>query len=1680
MTEIKLNIPLPIEVKERKVRKFSINNKGVPVFGFEDGIEVPEEVVVSDAPELVNDKGEVSHKALINVKKEDKTIVDKSIDSDAEIKIVDNYVKDINKVKEINSAAGVDIEEVTKTDPLIFPKVEESIQQNTIDEIIKDTELVKHTVKKNTDAAINTITEKELKESEFDGNDGGENSEVEKANIQRNLSDKRNVTEDNFGNDYFFNSIFGNIESSLTAYDMTIADKKELWDDDFIRQTLEATYGVENARKEFDKSYDKAIKSYTEMHKIARNAYAAADYDKKTAYTGNKYLDIINAETEAARVGVEKLYNQLDARSVSLGITDAYALGQMSINGELSTADYSTVAEVALSQYKDEDGILRKVNANDTRRLEEEGKVFAIKTDSLYGDKEARGSSYMEVVSQGERLKPGYEMVPVYETSDDYFLAHTLRRMRKPELEGVADWASVIPATFYNLGMQLAGSVTAMAQAVYAGGTEIASWGGVGDGGTDSMRYWSNNFKKYTPGRTYEQVNNMWGYESIVTGTIDAAAQILFAMALGAPFKKSPKFQQGLVRSTLTVYGAGSAYDEALDQGFSPAEAATYFASTFVGLWYVNSLSSWITDRTDQKALYGKMKKLIKEKMPSVIAAEKAAGGGKEGLRAVSRKWMEIGSKWGEKLPQFAKDGLTEGLEESSEEIAQEISRQVHNLYYWASGNELDEENGFRKMNDVGYWGDLANNTLFSGTIGGLSGLTSGGGKAMLNRKASDVKDYSTFNDVIMQGKDQHLLKVLREMKESGGLGAEDIDVRSNKDNIKYVKKGDDFSISNWNYSLLLTDYVTTKKTMGDSAKLKLSISNSEVDIDVAKVAKETLDAAFVLYAENDMSYDDFLKIQKTSLKEFNAERKKINKDTKDLSDSDFTKLVEYNNTLSDIKNGRRHQYEWFRMVTSDDNIFGKKDNRVSSLQDEKFDDLAYKFFNAVMTVSENENDELNKKLISIAEVDGVEITGDIKVLTNAIKEFKSKNLITLEQFTKAESALTSNILNSQEYLNLKKNADDDLLKFIKKHQVRIVADLTNEIDNYQKQIDDYNSLEDKSKSTITIDLFETQLSDAKKKLNIINSIDGKLNVFHNIFNLNISKDIKNGFIVANELNYSALSDGAMEFIFDSIINKEDFVNDSDYYSKINNSLELTDPSYKTTADDRTIYEHKTGAKDVRGLSNLKSKFEDLYNDLYSIEIVDKAKLEQEKITGTGFLNKILELSSDGSINEGERSLSGSMISYIDFLKENVQVFGEGTDNAKELLKINLDSVDDIHSSLHIQNRFLSLMQNHMRTINSINRYIKGVNDGSITITNKTVKDTALNRFLDRNKGLNNTVKFTKWIFAPMKLQGIQVSPDIKIDYKGIESDTAYSNVLDKQIMLLKEELATTKDVDKKNKIQNKINELDKMIEKDRILKDSILDYDRMEFLKSRLSKKIITKDEQVELDSYIERDRQLSKPTKELINTLMLNESKEVRDLKKIVNKLRSEVESLDDSINEIYNNEEFDAEFVNRTLAELKIKRELFSKSNAELIIAEDSVKKNAIAQFEKLTKESAEFTARINDFSLDIDERKKLSEVGDPLFNFILDRLNKEFYNNDSGNSEITPFLELSKKVFANENLTIADRSFFTSAFYEVLKQQAGEYEKMGKGASYNDELKSTITKNLSDLKGLLNNVNFECLN
>ena len=133
-----------------------------------------------------------------------------------------------------------------------------------------------------------------------------------------------------------------------------------------------------------------------------------------------------------------------------------------------------------------------------------------------------------------------------------------------------------------------------------------------------------------------------------------------------------------------------------------------------------------------------------------------------------------------------------------------------------------------------------------------------------------------------------------------------------------------------------------------------------------------------------------------------------------------------------------------------------------------------------------------------------------------------------------------------------------------------------------------------------------------------------------------------------------------------------------------------------------------------------------------------------------------------------------------------------------------------------------------------------------------------------------------------------------------------------------------------------------------------------------------------------------------------------------------------------------------------------------------------------FNELKAKSDEFVAKIHDYSLSYDKRIKIAEKGDPLSNFLLSELNKMFYNNDKNVFDVESFLSFSKKAYSNKNLTVADRSFFTSAFYDVLKKEAGEYDKMGKGASYSDELKKTIKGNMNTISSMLQSVDFECMN
>ena len=1709
MTDIILNIPTIGKEKEEAVLTVNTLDINNIIYSFEEGGSFEDEPVEEYTASL-NDLGEISYgikskeetvDSVIETKPEDffnKENISKEEDFNKELPeeetsykiIIENNKKEDFEAKENNVIETISEPKEASfvSDSETFVKNQEDLTVKTVDEITNDALVAKDIVTKNTAKAVDDIIKAKYPENEPDNEENAAAKEKEK----QELDQKQEKAKVEFKNDLFYNSTFSvNIKNNLTAYDMTLKSADELWKNDFIKDYYDSKYGVESSRKEFDIKYNETLEIYKELHSQKREDIALMDNANSITITGNRMIDIsagYGQSPEKAKT-IASIYSRLDDEKQFVDSRETFLGEQGSFFGEMSISRFSTPAEAFMNKYKDENGEIQMLKAGDTERLADEDKLFIVSTgsDGIHSrDLTSRGMGYMSIMDRTQRAGADYMIVPAYETSDEHFWYSWYDHVQDAQYNGVGDWMSVFPASIMNLGLQLANSAVSMAQVV----SFANPWH---EEESDTLRAWSNSIKKYTPGRTYEATNNMWGLESIFTTTIDAAAQLLFAVGMGKTLKKFPKTANFSVRALLTMYGAGTAYDEALDRNMSEREASSYFVSVFAGLWYVNSMSKWITDSSEGKAIYSKMKEFTLNKFDDSIAkTANETGAGK--FQALTKFWSGAGKTWDKVLKNGAVEGFVEeGLEESAEEIAQEVSRQIQNAYRAITGKKLDEKNGFQTMTSDGYWGNLVNNTVFSGVIGGISGGAAGGFKMALNRKVADIKNLDSNVDVLMftdeSGKrvgEQYFLNNLKMMYDKGQLGVKDLDIRDMK---TIVNEDSEWTQANFNMNMILTDFALTKKTLGESADLGLRLGN-DVDINIAKVAKDAMKGAMGIYGQYDIDFDDFKDIQKTNLDDFNKKKAKESKEWKDITSEDYTKLTELNELLEGIKDGSRFQYEFFKTMVSNDNIFGSSENRMDVLKDPKFDNLSYSFFKKMMSLSDIENENINSQLLKIAESEDIEIGESLDDLKKAISEFKKMNIITVKKKNEIITQLTNDIQSDELFTSLEEKAESEIKEWLDTKKEVLLTEIEHEL---KVQDDLFNNNEDvKYKKVAEKRIKELNLT--KTKLEDISSYSG---VLMKIFEYNKTSDLNKGFIRSTIYNYKSLDDNLVLSIISTLVNTK-----SNNFETIS---EVLNKNIKPYTEGRTLtsfFDELSTRIDTKGIDKLEAKYLSIYEDLQTLKTVNKDDLEKSKIDNISFLDKVLNLDMEtGAVISTDKTVSEGMLSYIDLLRGFIKQYGEkGTDSYKKILGLSLNEVGPIHFSLQIQNRFLILMHKNIRSLNSVNRYIEGIKNGDISIVNNKPKNNAFNKFLDRSK-LRRPFNITKKIFKPFTLSGIDVIPNVKINHEEVETRTSYNKILNEKIFSLNKELAVEKDSKKAFKIKEKVNSLEQMQEKDKLLHDNLVDFDRIMYLNERKTKGVLTSDEEKELNGYEERVRQLESPSEALFNAFISKNVAEIEKLNKETSILEEEInkESVvlkenQDKLNKTRYSKSLKitpeemfflndlAKTVEAQLKNLKEKKTELQIKQSLLVKLTEETKLTAEEEKNRLEQEEKGFWKKDLNISEDSDEEtsRKLKREDSPMMKYIYNSLKEQFFNGKKDAPDLENFLSFMETVYSNKDLTIADRTIITNTFYKILEEQAKDYSNMGKGVNYDEELKKSAKQNLKNIISTFKDINFKCLN
>jgi len=307
-------------------------------------------------------------------------------------------------------------------------------------------------------------------------------------------------------------------------------------------------------------------------------------------------------------------------------------------------------------------------------------------------------------------------------------------------------------------------------------------------------------------------------FEAQLDAVFSVAGQIFLARGLGSIGSGAAKLMKGnltgnalikaqqawankVVRTTLTSLAAKDSYNEALDNGFSERDAALITAATVAALWQATRFAGYITGEFDVKQARAGIKQLIVEEQPGFISkaftkiveqAEKASSvaiqkGVNSAKGKVAFSWMseKMGKLFKVLYTNASKPGASrlmyemqqEALEEMSEEIGQELVKQGASAYgAIVQGAKEAGKGRFMSIFDEGFFPDLAKRVASSGLLGGL-----GGGMGMIGSK-HNITPISSIVDIVLQGRQEELFSVLREMKAKGELGPIDLSTQYNEE----------------------------------------------------------------------------------------------------------------------------------------------------------------------------------------------------------------------------------------------------------------------------------------------------------------------------------------------------------------------------------------------------------------------------------------------------------------------------------------------------------------------------------------------------------------------------------------------------------------------------------------------------------------------------------------------------------------------------------------------------------------------------------------------------------------------------------------------------------------------------------------------------------------------------------
>lgn len=385
----------------------------------------------------------------------------------------------------------------------------------------------------------------------------------------------------------------------------------------------------------------------------------------------------------------------------------------------------------------------------------------------------------------------------------------TVLKNNKLEADSVLDYAKILVKTPLNTAVNVLDTGVQLARAAIAGGYGITNMFKDKDidvRESEVYKYLTTKgvkLKSNTTSMTREALQDGFfgSLEASLTTIADVGVQVALAGALGRAGSGAASIIKGglegeallqaqsraaeiTVRSTLTALATKDAYNEAIENGYSTAEASVITGAMTMAMWKATKYASYIFGDYEAKVLRSNIKASVSEEIRgmlktmfnSVDDATIAAGTvGEERARyAIIRMQKAVAKVFGNITKSLPKSKLVyvareEAFEEMTEELFQDGVKQAASAYGKLINNAHAAGKGrYLSIFDDGYFPDALERYAASGIAGGV-----GGPLGMIGNhvQLDPISSSSSITDILLAGKKSDLISVLDEMKNNGSLG---------------------------------------------------------------------------------------------------------------------------------------------------------------------------------------------------------------------------------------------------------------------------------------------------------------------------------------------------------------------------------------------------------------------------------------------------------------------------------------------------------------------------------------------------------------------------------------------------------------------------------------------------------------------------------------------------------------------------------------------------------------------------------------------------------------------------------------------------------------------------------------------------------------------------------------------